>query len=77
MALLRHFERKDMERNSIHDENRATYTVFERDGRMFIQIDTYGRDERQIPGKKSQTVQLDRTGAQALYTILKREFHLE
>jgi hypothetical protein len=66
-----------MERNSIHDEISASYSVFERDGRRFIQIDSYGRDEREIPGKKSQTIQLDKDGAQQLYTILKSEFHFD
>ena len=77
MALIRHFKRKHMERNSIHDEISATYTVFECDGHRFIQIDSYGRDEREIPGKKSQTIQLDREGAQQLYNILRAEFNLE
>jgi len=77
MALIRHFEHKHMDRNSVHDEISASYTVFERDGHRFIQIDSYGRDERQIPGKKSQTIQLDQTGAHALYKILKKEFGIE
>jgi hypothetical protein len=77
MALIRHFDRKHMERNSIHDEISASYTVFERDGRRFIQIDSYGRDEREIPGKKSQTIQLDRDGAQQLYRILQNAFHFD
>jgi len=55
----------------------ASYTVFERDGRVLIQIDSYGREEREIPGKKSQSIQLDRDGAHALYTILKREFRFD
>jgi hypothetical protein len=74
MALVRRFEHKPMERNSIHDEIVASYSAFERDGRVFIQIDSYGRKSREIPGKKSQTIQLDREGALALYQILKREF---
>ena len=76
MALIRSFTRKHMERNSVHDEIEATYTTFERDGRVFIQIDSYGRDTREMPGKKSQTIQLDREGATALFNILKREFNL-
>ena len=76
MALIRSFIRKHMERNSLHDEIEATYTTFERDGRVFIQIDSYGRDTRQMPGKKSQTIQLDRDGATALFRILKTEFDL-
>ena len=77
MALIRQFKRKHMDRNSVHDEISASYTVFERDGRRFIQIDSYGRDERQIPGKKSQTIQLDRDGAHALYKILGSEFKFQ
>jgi hypothetical protein len=65
-----------MERNSLHEEIEATYTTFERDGRVFIQIDSYGRETREMPGKKSQTIQLDRDGATALFAILKREFNL-
>jgi hypothetical protein len=77
MALIRHFERKSMERNSLHEEIEATYSTFERDGAVFIQIDTYGRDTREMPGKKSLTFQLDREGALALYNIIKREFRVE
>jgi hypothetical protein len=65
-----------MDQNSLHDEIEATYTSFERDGRVLLQIDTYGRDTREIPGKKSQTIQLDREGATALSKILRDEFGL-
>ena len=74
MALIRKFTEKRMDRNSIHKEIGATYTVFERDGRVFIQLDSYGTDGREIPGKKSQTIQLDRVGAKALHSILKNAF---
>jgi len=74
MALIRNFTRKDRDRISLHDEIDATYTSFERDGRVLLQIDTYGRDTREMPGKQSQTIQLHSEGAFSLYTILKREF---
>jgi len=77
MALVRSFKRKQMDRNSLHDEIDATYTVFERDGRVLLQIDSYGRKSRRIPGKKSRTIQLDRKGAGVLLGILKREFALK
>jgi len=64
-----------MERNSLHDEISATYTVFQFDDQVLLQIDTYGRPDREIPGKKSQSIQLDREGAAALYRILKSAFH--
>lgn len=74
MALIRSLTRKDRDRASLHDEIEATYSTFKRDGRTLLQIDTYGRSTRQVPGKQSQTIQLDREGAEALYSILKREF---
>jgi hypothetical protein len=77
MALIRSFTRKHMERNSLHEEIDATYTIFERDGRTLLQIDSYGRNDRRMPGKKSQCIQLDKVGAGALYAILKREFLLD
>jgi hypothetical protein len=75
MALIRNFTKKQRDRVSLHDEIEATYSTFERDGHVILQIDTYGRDTRQVPGKQSQTLQIDRAGAKALYDILKREFH--
>lgn len=77
MALIRKFNNKRMDRNSIHDEIEASYTVFERDGRSFLQIDSYGRADREIPGKKSQTIQLDEQGATQLLSILKEAFGLK
>ena len=71
MALIKSFENKSMDRNSIHDGIDATYTTFERDGRMFIQVDSHGRAEREIPGKKSQTFQLDKKSARELFDILR------
>lgn len=74
MALIRQLKEKSMDRNSIHDEIDATYTIFNKDDRTFIQIDSYGRTDRENPGKKSQTIQLDEIGARNLFDILKREF---
>lgn len=51
MALVRRFTQRDHDRVSLHDEVEATYTSFERDGRVLLQIDTYGRNTRQVPGK--------------------------
>jgi hypothetical protein len=76
MALIKTFTRKDRDRVTLHDEIEATYSTFERDGRVLMQIDTYGRKTRQVPGKQSQTIQLDKRGAETLFGILKREFHL-
>ena len=76
MALVRNLSEKSMERSSLHEEIDATYTIFERDGKSFVQINTYGRTSRDNPGKLSQTLQLDREGGEALYKILKKAFSL-
>ena len=76
MALIKSFEHKSMDRNSIHDGIDATTTTFERDGRNFIQVDRHGRAERAIPGKKSQTFQLDEKSARELFDILRDCFRL-
>jgi hypothetical protein len=77
MALIRNFTRTERNRYSVHDEIEATYSTFERDGRMFFQLDSYGRKDRQVPGKQSQTIQLDRQGGLALYKLLGQTFHFE
>ena len=63
-----------MERNSLHKEIGATYSVFGWDDKKVLQIDTFGSNERQMPGKKSQTLQLDEAGAAALFHIMKTHF---
>ena len=74
MALIRQFQRKELARNSLHEEIDASYAVFERDGKVLVQIDSYGRKNREIPGKLSQTIQLDEQGAAQLVRILKTAF---
>jgi hypothetical protein len=44
------------------------------DGGCLLQLDTYGSDERQIPGKVSQSLQFDEHAAQELFSILRRAF---
>ena len=74
MALVRKFDKLDSERNQLQEEVEAKYAVFERDGKGFVQINTYGRATRENPGKLSQTIQLDRQGAEALVAILRKAF---
>lgn len=44
------------------------------DGLKFLQIDTFGSEDRKQPGKQSQTLQLTEASARELWTILGREF---
>ena len=76
MAKIKTFTKGERDRYSTHDEIEAEYFSFDRDGRRLFQIDIYGREKRQIPGKTSQTIQLDKDAAQQLISILKKEFSL-
>ncbi|RIV88932.1 methionyl-tRNA formyltransferase [Aurantiacibacter zhengii] len=62
MAVVREFERKDLDRNSKHSEVDATISLVEDEtGEKFIQIDTYGSKTRAIPGKVSQSLRLSKS----------------
>ena len=74
MALVTQFLKRDINRPSLHKEVQASISVVETDGKKLVQIDTYGRPDREIPGKVSQSLQLDERGAAELMAILKREF---
>ncbi|WP_052951851.1 hypothetical protein [Devosia soli] len=76
MALVREFKKLDGERYQLHEEVEARYATFDRDGKGFVQINTYGRADRELPGKLSQSIQLDRQGAEALVAILRKAFAL-
>lgn len=67
-------DRVEKERNRVHETARATYTVFMLDGKKYFQIDTYGRSQREMPEKISQTIQLDQESVALLIDLLQREF---
>lgn len=74
MALIRHFKKEPRDKYLTHQEIEARYYVLGEGETKLIQIDTFGRNTREKPGKQSQTIQLDRIGGKALFNILKKEF---
>ena len=66
----------EKERNTVHDEVTATYTVFYAGQEKYLQIDTYGKDGRAIPGKISQSFQFDKESARYLVELFAKEFDL-
>ncbi len=74
---LESIKKTDKHRNFIHDKVHTTYTVFELDGKKYVQLDTYGRINRENPEKISQSIQLDRETAKYLVNILCEEFGLK
>ncbi len=78
MALVRLLERSSKARNHIHEEVDCSYTDFidPKSNERFLQLDTFGRAGREIPGKLSQTFQLGREGAMQLKQIIEQVFGL-
>lgn len=74
---LEYFSRKAKDRNSIHSKVAGTYSVFELNGQKYFQIDTFGKMNRKMPEKCSQSFQLDKKAAEYLINLLKHEFNLE
>ena len=67
-------KRIEKERNSVHTQVNATYTVFTESGKKYVQIDTYGKSDREIPEKISQSIQIDEECAKFLIKLLVNEF---
>ena len=74
MALLRDFNAVTKESQGPHAVVECGYSTFSAGGETYLQLDTYGSPERSIPGKISQSIQLDRDSAAKLKQILARTF---
>lgn len=61
MATVRKFEFVQRVSQRKHTEVDATISLVEVDGEMFIQIDTFGSVDREMPGKLSQTLRLSKS----------------
>jgi hypothetical protein len=71
MARIDQIEEITMSRNSVHGPVQVTYSVFhDVEGNAYLQIDTYGSLDREMPGKKSQSLQFSPAGIQRLREIL-------
>ena len=71
---VRKIKKIEKDRNTIQDEVVATYTVFEKLGQKYFQIDTYGRSDRIETEKASQIIQIDEASAKELIKLLIKEF---
>jgi hypothetical protein len=75
VALIRQFSPAGAgNRGRVHGEVECGFSSFESRGRMYLQLDTYGSQRRVIPGKVSQTIQLDVQSARELKRLLERTF---
>ena len=73
---IKTIEKLQKERNTVHEKVYATYSTFDSYGEHYAQLDTYGRSDREQPGKISQSIQFDRETASYFVNLLKGEFGL-
>ena len=74
---LKNIKKIEKNRNTKHDKVYTTYTVFNADGDRYVQIDTYGRIDRENPEKISQSIQFDKQTAEFIVELLKKEFDIK
>jgi hypothetical protein len=74
MALITEFNELQKERNQVHSVVECGYSIFDVDGTRYLQLDTFGSTERQIPGKTSQSIQLNERSAAQLKALIERAF---
>ena len=55
-------------------ECEAEYNDFYIDGKKYVRIQTFGSDERQVKGKQSQVIHIDRNTAKQLVELAKKFF---
>ena len=73
---INNIKKIEKQRNSVHEKVYTTYTSFEMYGEKYVQIDTYGRSDRENPGKISQSLQLDKETAKYLIDLIRKELDL-
>ena len=74
MALIAEFSKLQKERNQVHGVVECGYTIFDDGGSRYLQLDTYGSPDRQIPGKTSQSIQLNADSAAQLKRLIEKTF---
>ncbi|MEU1268938.1 hypothetical protein [Streptomyces sp. NPDC005799] len=74
MALIEEFQSVSSDSQKLHGPVTCGYRTFTVDGRRVLQLDTYGSPDRQIHGKISQSIQLDRDSARDLLKIIEDSF---
>ncbi len=66
----------DYKMNKSLTECEAEYNDFYIDGKKYVRIQTFDSYERQVKGKQSQVIHIDRNTAKQLVELLKNSFNL-
>jgi hypothetical protein len=72
MAIIRKFDELDLKANARHTETRGGWSIQGQDGERFIQINTVGSDNREMPDKVSQTLRLSKGAVEQLAELARK-----
>ena len=73
MALITKITHQALQTQSGHMAVECTYDVVtDAQGNRHLQLDTYGSKDRQIPGKKSQSIRLSPSALAELKQIIRQ-----
>jgi hypothetical protein len=74
MALIIDIQKSSKERHCIHKPTRCLASTFVDGENHYLQLDTYGSEEREFPDKISQSIQLDENSARQLKAFIEKAF---
>ena len=75
MALIHNIQKGFKSRDNIHKKTECTYfIVYDKLGKKYLQLDTYGSDDRENPGKVSQSLQFSPDALKQLKEVLSKQF---
>jgi hypothetical protein len=74
VAILRELKPRVLENGSRHTDAEGTYSIVESEGIRMLQIDTYGSENRKIPGKVSQSIRFSPEALKQLTKIIRENF---
>jgi hypothetical protein len=75
MAVVRRLEQLTLEKESPLSEADCTYSIVsDKQGRRYLQVDTYGSASRKIIGNKSQSIRFAPEAVEQLKQLLTKHF---
>lgn len=75
MALVTNIGKGFKNRHTIHKKTECTYFIVHApDGKKYLQLETDGSEDRQMPGKVSQSIQFSPEAIKQLKELLSKEF---
>jgi hypothetical protein len=75
MALVIKIEKGGMKgRESVHKKTECNYFIVYDNDEKYLQLDTYGSEDRQMQGKMSQSIRFSPEALKQLKELLSKEF---